>query len=242
MVTDSTTSQLVQSEAKPPLIQASNLQKVFQGPEAPFELFHDISLTIHPHETISCVGRSGEGKSTLLHMLGGLEPLTSGSLYMLGKPMDQWPTETLRNSLFGYIFQSFHLLEEWDVLSNILLPARIARKSTSRRSFYGDRARSLIATVGLEHRITTKAKWLSGGEKQRVAIARALIMNPHIIFADEPTGNLDSLTAAPVIELLFEAVAQENAALFLVTHQSDLAARCDKQYLLHHGTLELLRS
>lgn len=230
----------MESKTQAPLIQATGLQKIFQGPEAPFELFHDISLTIHPHETISCVGRSGEGKSTLLHMLGGLEPPTSGSLSVLGKPVDQWPTETLRNSFFGFIFQSFHLLEEWDILSNILLPARIARKSTSRRSFYGERARSLIATVGLEHRTTTKAKWLSGGEKQRVAIARALIMNPHIIFADEPTGNLDSISAAPVVELLFEAVARENAALFLVTHQSDLATQCDRQYLLHHGTLEFL--
>jgi lipoprotein-releasing system ATP-binding protein len=224
-----------------PLIQATNLRKIFQGPEAPFELFHDISLTIHPHETISCVGRSGEGKSTLLHMLGGLEPPTSGSLSVLGKPTEEWSTETLRNSFFGFIFQSFHLLEEWDVLSNVLLPVRIARKPTSSRSFYGERARALLVTVGLEHRIQTRAKWLSGGEKQRVAIARALIMSPHIIFADEPTGNLDSISAAPVVELLFDAVAQENAALFLVTHQPDLATRCDKQYLLHHGSLELLQ-
>lgn len=230
----------MEDKTQAPLIQATGLQKIFPGPEASFELFHDISLTIHPHETISCVGRSGEGKSTLLHMLGGLEPPTTGTLFVLGKPIAEWLTETLRNSFFGFIFQSFHLLEEWDVLSNVLLPARIARKSTSKRSFYGERARSLIATVGLEHRTTTKTKWLSGGEKQRVAIARALIMNPHIIFADEPTGNLDSISAAPVVELLFEAVARENAALFLVTHQPDLATQCDRQYLLHHGTLELL--
>ena len=220
-----------------PLIQADHLQKIFPGPDAPFELFHDISLAIHPRETVSCVGRSGEGKSTLLHILGGLEPPTSGSLSVLGKPMEQWSAETLRNTFFGFIFQSFHLLEEWDVLSNILLPARLARKPSSRQSFYGERARSLIATVGLEHHETTKVKWLSGGEKQRTAIARALIMNPHIIFADEPTGNLDSLSAEPVIDLLFKAASQEGTALFLVTHQSDLALLCGRQYLLHRGQL-----
>lgn len=223
-----------------PLIHAENIKKVFQGQEEPFELFHDISLTIHPHDTISCVGRSGEGKSTLLHILGGLEPASSGSITVLDKPLSEWPAENLRNKFFGFIFQSFHLLEEADVISNVLLPVRIAREQTTKNSFYGDRARALLATVGLEHRLSTKAKWLSGGEKQRVAIARALVMDPHIIFADEPTGNLDSITAAPVVELLFHAVSSENKALFLVTHQSDLASMCQHQYRLHHGTLEFL--
>lgn len=223
-----------------PLIHAENIKKVFQGPEQPFELFHDICLTIQPHETISCVGRSGEGKSTLLHILGGLEPATSGSITVLDKPLSAWPPENLRNRFFGFIFQSFHLLEEIDVLSNVLIPVRIAREQTGKNSFFGDRARSLIATVGLEHRISTKAKWLSGGEKQRVAIARALVMDPHIIFADEPTGNLDSITAGPVIELLFRTVADEEVALFLVTHQGDLASECTHQYHLHQGTLEFL--
>ena len=223
-----------------PLIHAENIKKIFPGAEQPFELFHDITLTIHPHDTISCVGRSGEGKSTLLHILGGLEPASQGSIAVLGKPLSEWPTENLRNRFFGFIFQSFHLLEEADVLSNVLLPVRIAREQTAKNSVYGDRARALLATVGLEHRMTTKAKWLSGGEKQRVAIARALVMDPHIIFADEPTGNLDSITAAPVVELLFHAIASENKALFLVTHQPDLASMCQHQYRLHHGTLEFL--
>ncbi len=223
-----------------PLIEAHAIGKSFLGPEKPFELFRDISLTIYPHETISIVGRSGEGKSTLLHILGGLEPASMGSITILGKALSEWPQEELRNTVFGFIFQSFYLLDEISVLDNVLLPVRIARKPTSRGGFYNDRATSLIATVGLEHRISTKAKWLSGGEKQRVAIARALVMDPQIIFADEPTGNLDSITAAPVIELLFHAVSLENKALFLVTHQDDLAARCTHQHLLHHGRLELL--
>lgn len=223
-----------------PLIEARSLRKSFSGADAPFELFCDISLTIHPHDTISCIGRSGEGKTTLLHILGGLEPASEGSISILGKPLCEWPQEELRNTFFGFIFQSFHLLEDIDVLDNVLLPVRIARQPTVKNSFYGDRARALIATVGLEPRISTKAKWLSGGEKQRVAIARALVMDPHIIFADEPTGNLDSITAAPVVELLFHAISLENKALFLVTHQEDLAARCTHRHLLRKGTLELL--
>ncbi len=225
---------------KQPLIEARNIRKYFEGAEKPFELFHDISLTIYPHDTVSCVGRSGEGKTTLLHIIGGLEPASQGTISILGKPLAQWPQEELRNTFFGFIFQSFHLLEDISVLDNVLLPVRIARKPTSKNSIYGDRARALIATVGLEHRIETKAKWLSGGEKQRVAIARALVMDPHIIFADEPTGNLDSITAAPVVDLLFHTVSLENKALFLVTHQEDLATRCTHQHLLRQGTLELL--
>ena len=223
-----------------PLILAENLAKVFDGQEQPFELFRDISLSIRPCDTISCVGRSGEGKSTLLHILGGLEPASRGTMTILGRPLSEWPADRLRNGFFGFIFQSFHLLEDGDVLSNVLLPARIARKPTRKNTYFGDRARHLISTVGLEHRISTKAKWLSGGEKQRVAIARALVMKPQIIFADEPTGNLDSVTAAPVIELLFHTVSLEHTALFLVTHQQDLAAHCHHQYRLHQGTLELL--
>jgi len=223
-----------------PLIEVHAIRKIFQGAESLFELFRDISLTIYPHDTISCVGRSGEGKSTLLHILGGIESPSEGNISILGKPIAEWPVEYLRNKIFGFVFQSFHLLEDIDVLSNILLPVRIARQQTGKNTYFGDRARSLIASVGLEHRLSTKAKWLSGGEKQRVAIARALVMDPHIIFADEPTGNLDSITAAPVIELLFDTVEREKKALFLVTHQPDLAARCTHQHHLHHRTLERL--
>ena len=225
-----------------PLLKATNLQKIFHDADTPFELFHNVSLTIFPHDTVSCIGRSGEGKTTLLHILGGIEPATAGSIIVMGKPLSDWKLDILRNSCFGFIFQSFHILEDLDVLENVLLPARIARKSVSRASLHYERARYLIARVGLEGHIYAKAKRLSGGEKQRVAIARALIMDPAIIFADEPTGNLDSITAGTVSELLFETVSSENKALFLVTHQEDLALRCHHQYYLHQGTLELLKT
>lgn len=223
-----------------PLLRAENLRKVFRNGEEELELFREVSFSIFPKDTISCIGRSGEGKSTLLDILAGFLPATNGAVSVLGKPISQWSEEQLRNEVFGFIFQSFHLLDDEDVLSNVLLPVRIARKTTREGSLYGDRARALISRVGLLHRTKIKAKFLSGGEKQRVAIARALVMDPHLIFADEPTGNLDSVTAASVTELLFETVADEGKALFLVTHQGDLAARCQRQYRLHDKTLELL--
>lgn len=221
-----------------PLLEAENLQKVFYNASEPFELFHRISFSIFPKDTISCIGRSGEGKTTLLHILGGLEPATSGSISIMGKSLDEWDLDVLHNNTVGFVFQAFHILEDMDVLENILLPARIARKKVHRSSMYYERARYLIARVGLESRASMKAKWLSGGEKQRVAIARALLMDPAIIFADEPTGNLDSITAGAISDLLFETVSFEKKALFLVTHQVDIAARCKYQYFLHHGTLE----
>jgi len=217
------------------LIQAEKISKTFEDPL--FTLFENISLSINPHETISCVGRSGEGKSTLLHILGTIEPATTGTITVQGKDISELPLNALRNSLFGFIFQSFHLLEDYDVLANVLLPAQIGRKVTP---YYIERARYLINQIGLDHRISKKVKYLSGGEKQRVAIARALIMEPHIIFADEPTGNLDSATAEPIIKLLFDSVSSENTALFLVTHQEDLSKACQKQYLLERGKLEQL--
>lgn len=220
------------------LLEAKNIQKIFYTSDIPFELFRSISLTIFPKDTVSCIGRSGEGKTTLLHILGGIEPASGGTIRVLDKPLHEWNLDTLRNLSFGFVFQSFYLLEDLDVLSNILMPARIARKSVSRGSFFFDRACYLIARAGLEDRMSAKAKWLSGGEKQRVAIARALIMDPSIVFADEPTGNLDSITAGLITELLFETVSSESKALFLVTHQHELASNCKHQYLLHHGILE----
>lgn len=221
-----------------PLLVAENIQKIFYTSDVPFELFHSVSLTIFPQDTVSCVGRSGEGKTTLLHILGGIEPASGGTIKVLDKPLCEWNVDALRNVSFGFIFQSFYLLDDFDVFSNILMPVRIARKSVSHGSFFFERARYLISRVGLENRISTKAKWLSGGEKQRVAIARALIMDPSIVFADEPTGNLDSVTAGSITELLFETVSSESKALFLVTHQPELASNCKHQYLLRHGMLE----
>jgi len=218
---------------KTPLISALNLSKTYETLQYP--LFHNLSLDIYSHDTISCTGRSGEGKSTLLHILGGIENPSSGTLHIQGKPFSAANMNTVRNEYFGFIFQSFHLLDDQTTLDNVLLPVLIARKPI--KGFYLDRARMLIAKMGIEHRSATKAKFLSGGEKQRVAIARALIMDPHIIFADEPTGNLDSLTAAPVIDLLFEAIETENKALFMVTHQEDLALRCKTRYVLSQGKL-----
>lgn len=219
------------------LLKAVNISKFFQGSEEPFELFSEINLEINSKDTISCVGRSGEGKTTLMHILAGLESASSGEIILPSGPLTKNTPDSLRLTYFGFIFQSFHLLEELDALSNILLPARIARVNTHPKSLHGDRARYLLAKVHLEHKAHVKAKWLSGGEKQRIAIARALIMDPDILFADEPTGNLDSETAADIIDLLLTTVQEEKKALFLVTHQSDLASLCHKRMVLRQKRL-----
>lgn len=224
-------------ETPAPLLQAINVAKYFSGVSGSFELFSAVCLDIFPEETISCVGRSGEGKTTLLHILGGLDSPTSGAIILPRTPEKNIEENTTRSDFSGFIFQSFHLLEELSVLENILLPPRIARKSLHKKGFFFQKAIYLLEKVGLETKIHIKAKWLSGGEKQRVAIARALIMDPQIIFADEPTGNLDSKTAESIIQLLFETVRREKKALFLVTHQEDIASVCSKKTLLQNKRL-----
>ena len=220
-----------------PLLKAVHISKFFPTTEEPFELFSEINIEIYSKDTISCVGRSGEGKTTLMHILAGLETPSSGDIFFPDEPLMPNTSDSFRLAYFGFIFQSFHLLEELDALSNILLPAQIARKNTHPKSLFGDRARYLLAKVHLEHKAHVKAKWLSGGEKQRVAIARSLIMDPHIIFADEPTGNLDSETASNIVDLLLTTVQEEKKALFLVTHQSDLASLCHKRTELRQKRL-----
>ncbi len=221
----------------PPLLKAVQISKFFPTTEEPFELFSEINIEIYSKDTISCVGRSGEGKTTLMHILAGLENPSSGDIFFPDGPLTPNTSDSFRLAYFGFIFQSFHLLEELDALSNILLPAQIARKNTHPKSHFGDRARYLLSKVHLEHKAHVKAKWLSGGEKQRVAIARSLIMDPHIIFADEPTGNLDSETASNIVDLLLTTVQEEKKALFLVTHQSDLASLCHQRTELRQKRL-----
>jgi lipoprotein-releasing system ATP-binding protein len=219
------------------LLQAKKLAKVFPMAEEPFELFSEVDLEIYSKDTISCIGRSGEGKTTLMHILAGLAPPSSGDIFLSTGPLTKNTPDSVRAHYFGFIFQSFHLLEELDSLANILLPAQIARKSTYPNSLYWDRARYLLAKVHLEHKAHIKAKWLSGGEKQRIAIARSLIMDPYIIFADEPTGSLDCESAATTIDLLLSVVQEEKKALFLVSHQSDLASLCSKRTILQQKRL-----
>jgi lipoprotein-releasing system ATP-binding protein len=209
------------------ILSAKNIRKTFRHPE-PLELLSNISLDLHAGESIAITGRSGEGKTTLLHILGTLEPFDSGELTIVG----QSSTPTLRNRHLGFIFQSYNLLEDFTALENVLLPARIARQNPSTQH-----GLSLLSSVGLLSRAHHPAKLLSGGERQRVAIARALCNNPDILFADEPSGNLDRPNADAIGTLLFDLVRQKNKSLILVTHDETLAKQCDRRLHLSSGTL-----
>ncbi|MDE3046049.1 MAG: ABC transporter ATP-binding protein [Verrucomicrobiota bacterium] len=214
-----------------PLLQATHLKKAFHSPQH-VEVLSDVSLTVYAGESIAITGRSGEGKTTLLHILGTLEPFDSGELLLHGKPFDPTEAPHLRNQHIGFIFQAFNLLEDFTTLENVLMPARIARKPISR-----SRGLELLSLVGLESRADFPVKLLSGGERQRAAIARALCNDPELLFADEPSGNLDRATADAIGNLLFDLVRTQHKTLLLVTHDPELSARCTAKYVLSRGNL-----
>lgn len=216
---------------KKPLLSASNLFKTFKEPQNT-KILTDVSLTIETGESIAIVGRSGEGKTTLLHILGTLEPFDSGKLFIQGNEITSTLSAQLRNRHFGFIFQSFNLLEDFTALENVLMPARIGRRCVNRQ-----KGLELLDAVGLISRAQFPARLLSGGERQRVSIARALCNDPDILFADEPSGNLDRANADAVGNLLFDLVGNRKKALILVTHDPSLAARCKRCYSLSEGKL-----
>lgn len=218
------------------LLEARHLAKVFYQPQ-PHLLFRDVSLRVDQGELVAIGGRSGEGKSTLLHILGTLEPPSEGSLLLMGRPSSEWRHAAWRNQKLGFIFQAFYLLEELTVLDNLLMPARIARQSTGRGSPARKRAYELLEKVGLERQPSHWVKQLSGGEKQRLALARALFNRPQLLLADEPTGNLDRENARQVQKLLFAFVEEEQSGLIVVSHDEELLARCSRRYELEAGAL-----
>ncbi|MBI3900816.1 MAG: ATP-binding cassette domain-containing protein, partial [Chlamydiia bacterium] len=177
-----------------PLLSSKKICKSFKYPQS-IEILKDISLDLFPGQSMAIMGRSGEGKSTLLQILGTLDEPTSGELFIAGKSVLHHPPSSLRNQHIGFIFQSFHLLEEYSVIHNVLMPALIAGYDIGPKSPAFKRALSLLERVGLSDRVDYDTRLLSGGEKQRVALARAFCNNPEIILADEPSGNLDHTTA-----------------------------------------------
>jgi lipoprotein-releasing system ATP-binding protein len=213
------------------ILSASKLKKKFKTPE-PVEILSDVSLEVRAGESIAITGRSGEGKTTLLHILGSLEPFDSGELIIANQSLQSNMTPKFRNRRIGFIFQAFNLLEDFTAIENVLMPARIARQPFDR-----EKGKRLLSLVGLQHRADFSAKLLSGGERQRVAIARALCNDPDLLFADEPSGNLDHANAAAVSNLLFDLVASSHKTLLLVTHDMELAARCDRKLSLCQGKL-----
>ena len=218
------------------ILEAEKIFKSYYHPSKS-DILKGIDLTVAEGESIAIMGTSGEGKTTLLHILGTLEKACQGSIKISGKDISTYKKTLIRNKHIGFIFQFFHLLEDSTVLENVLMPAKIARVNTGKGSQAYNTALSLLDHVGLIKHIEQHAKTLSGGEKQRVAIARALINDPDIIFADEPTGNLDSQNSELISDLLIEFNREKHKALVLVTHDHKLASRLDKQYQLIDGCL-----
>lgn len=218
------------------ILSAKQITKKFFTP-FPVDVLKGIDLEIKRGESIAIVGKSGEGKSTLLHILGTLEKPCSGHLEICGKNIKESSLPNLRNQHIGFIFQSYNLLEDYTVLDNVLMPARIARRPTQKGSSTYERALNLLEIVGLKKRAGFLAKLLSGGEKQRAAIARALCNDPDLILADEPSGNLDHAHSQEVHSLLISLAKDFDKSLIVVTHDREFSALCNRTLQLKDGCL-----
>ena len=215
---------------------ASNLTKTVVARSGELTILSGLDLQIKPGESAAIVGASGSGKSTLLSILAGLDQPTSGEVVLAGARIDHLDEDErarVRGEHVGFVFQSFQLLPNLTALENVMLPLELAGHGAALQ-----RAQHLLKRVGLEQRLDHYPKQLSGGEQQRVAIARAFAGEPDILFADEPTGNLDEKTGETVIELLFEVNRESATTLVLVTHDLELANRCDRVLQLHGGVLD----
>jgi lipoprotein-releasing system ATP-binding protein len=203
------------------------------------EVLHGIDLTIGRNDFAALIGPSGSGKSTLLNLLGLLDKPTSGELYLQGKPtsaMDDNQLTAMRGSNIGFVFQFHHLISAFSVLDNVLMPLMLNQGKPNKLAI--EKSRELLVAVGLEKFIHSKPGQLSGGQQQRVAIARALITDPPLLLADEPTGNLDTRTAAEVFELFRKVNKERGCAILLVTHDPRLSAACDRTINLVDGRIE----
>ena len=226
------------------LCRAERLAKHVNGPGGRLTILDGLDLEIAAGEAVAIVGASGSGKSTLLGLLAGLDEASSGSVELCGAPLgtlDEDGRAALRSGRVGFVFQNFQLLPTLTALENVLLPLelRAANNGTAARNAKAT-AVDALERVGLAARAGHYPRQLSGGEQQRVAIARAFAPGPRVLFADEPTGNLDQATGARIIDLLFALRADAGAALVLVTHDPALAERCDRRLGMHDGRLEPL--
>lgn len=218
------------------VIKADSLTKVVSTKQEQLTILEDVNLEIKEGESVAIVGTSGAGKSTLMTLLAGLDQPSSGEISLLGQPLHQLDDEAraaIRSESVGFVFQSFLLIPSLSAIDNVTLPCLLKGENENRA-----RAEELLTSVGLEHRMTHSPSQLSGGEQQRVALARAFMIQPRILFADEPTGNLDEQTAKKVVELLFELNKQHGTTLVLVTHDQKLASQCDRCLVMKAGRLE----
>jgi putative ABC transport system ATP-binding protein len=217
------------------VLEAEGLRKEVTSPEGMLTILDDVSLAVGAGETVAVVGASGAGKSTLLALLAGLDEPTVGKVRLAGIELfalDEDGRAATRARHVGFVFQSFHLVPSLTALENVMLPLELAGRADARAA-----ARAVLTQVGLGPRLGHYPRQLSGGEQQRVAIARAFVTRPSVLFADEPTGNLDTATGHRVIELLFDLNAASGTTLVLVTHDREIAARCNRVIELDAGRL-----
>ncbi len=218
-----------------PILEARGLGKTYRSGEHELTVLRDVHLAVQPGETCAIVGPSGSGKTTLLSLCAGLDDATTGTVRLDGQPLEtlsQDARAALRNRLVGFVFQSFQLIPTLSALENVLVPLELRGE----RGAEG-RAEALLAQVGLGDRLSHYPTQLSGGEQQRVALARAFIHRPRLLFADEPTGNLDAETSAPIVEMLFRLNREAGTALVLVTHDPALAARAQRVVSMRGGAI-----
>jgi putative ABC transport system ATP-binding protein len=218
-----------------PILAARNIRKSYGRGAARFDALAGVSLEVQAGESIAIVGKSGSGKSTLMHLLALLDRPDDGSVLVGATDASELPVRQLnrlRNEEFGFVFQQFFLTPNATVLENVVLPLKIAGVRASQRN---TRGMAVLEQLDMADKARNRAVTLSGGQKQRVVIARALINDPGVIFADEPTGNLDTISGALVEDILFTLNRERGIALVIVTHDPDLAARCDRQFFMRDG-------
>jgi putative ABC transport system ATP-binding protein len=217
------------------IIKTENLCKTVPTSEGPLHILSSVELLIKPGESIAIIGASGSGKSTLLSLLAGLDTPSAGTILIKGHSLTEMNEDgraDIRNQYIGFVFQSFQLLPGLTALENVMLPLELAGDKQAKTS-----ARALLDRVGLINRLTHYPNQLSGGEQQRVALERAFVTEPTILFADEPTGNLDSNTGEHIIDLLFQLNQEQQTTLVLVTHDPALASRCGRTIKLEAGEI-----
>ncbi|WP_017364616.1 ABC transporter ATP-binding protein [Methylococcus capsulatus] len=223
-------------EGRRALIMARQVDKWVVSAGERLDILTGVDLAIKPGESVGIVGTSGSGKSTLLGLLAGLDRPSAGEIELAGcrlSQLDEDGLARLRARHVGFVFQSFQLLPSFTALENVMLPLELGGRLDEAR----DRARGLLARVGLQHRLGHYPRQLSGGEQQRVALARAFVTVPDILFADEPTGNLDDRTSQTIIDMLFDLNREHRTTLVLVTHDARLASRCDRLLRLEAGRM-----
>ena len=233
---DNNTTTTARSKAGRPVIEAHRLSQRVPTGSGTLTILEDITLTINAGDSVAIVGPSGSGKSTLLGLLAGLDRATEGRIALMGQTLehlDEDARAALRGRHVGFVFQNFQLLPSLTALENVSLPLEVLGRSKVGE----DLARPLLERVGLGARLDHYPHQLSGGEQQRVALARAFVTGPDILFADEPTGNLDTRTGRTVIDLLFDLNREQGTTLVLITHDDHLARRCAVQFHLEGGRL-----